>query len=112
MARFILSTLLGNREIWAALGDANDVAVQSLSNIRTVRAFSMEWRELKKYMNFTGEALRKRIKVLNFIVFLPQATQDSWVSAGTVAVTNCVDLAIGILLLWYGGLVAMRSPNR
>eukprot|EP01105_Mastigella_eilhardi_P013870 TRINITY_DN3160_c0_g1_i4.p1 TRINITY_DN3160_c0_g1~~TRINITY_DN3160_c0_g1_i4.p1 ORF type:complete len:703 (-),score=174.85 TRINITY_DN3160_c0_g1_i4:879-2987(-) len=87
-----------NKEIWAAHGDANSTATQAISNIRTVRAFSMEERELTKYLRATAEALAKRVK-------------DSFVSAGAVAITNFVDLSIGILILWYGGGVAMNNSE-
>ncbi|KAH3759497.1 ATP-binding cassette transporter, subfamily B, member 4, group TAP protein PpABCB4 MET type [Pelomyxa schiedti] len=87
------------KEIWAALGDANAVAVQAISNIRTVRAFSMEKREIKAYGMATSEALSQRVKEAIF-------------GAGAFAITNSVDLAVGILLLCYGGIVAMNDPSK
>eukprot|EP01105_Mastigella_eilhardi_P021886 TRINITY_DN5337_c0_g1_i3.p1 TRINITY_DN5337_c0_g1~~TRINITY_DN5337_c0_g1_i3.p1 ORF type:complete len:644 (-),score=147.08 TRINITY_DN5337_c0_g1_i3:896-2827(-) len=87
-----------NKEIWAAWGDANSNAVQAITNVRTVRAFSTEFREIAKYTTATAEALAKGIK-------------DAYASAGTVAITNSVDLAVGVLLLWYGGSVALFTPE-
>eukprot|EP01090_Pellita_catalonica_P010235 TRINITY_DN2169_c0_g2_i2.p1 TRINITY_DN2169_c0_g2~~TRINITY_DN2169_c0_g2_i2.p1 ORF type:complete len:607 (-),score=91.41 TRINITY_DN2169_c0_g2_i2:35-1597(-) len=87
-----------SRQIWAAYGDAASYATQAFSNIRTVRAFSQEDKELAKYKSATSEALRKAIK-------------DAIVGAGTFALTNYLDLAVGVLLLFYGGSVAMEEDS-
>jgi ABC-type multidrug transport system fused ATPase/permease subunit len=88
-----------NHEIWAALGDASDVATQAIGNIRTVRAFGMEPGEERKYQEATGEALDRGIK-------------DAYAGAGTFALTNYIDLGISVLLLWYGGSVVMAKDGR
>jgi len=87
-----------NSEIWAALGDASDVATQAIGNIRTVRAFGMEPHEEEQYQHATGEALDRGIR-------------DAWAGAGTFALTNYIDLGISVLLLWYGGTVVMVRYN-
>jgi len=83
-----------NKQIWASLGDANALATEAINNIRTVRAFSCEQIEIKKYHDATNEALSKGIK-------------DAWAGAGTYAFTEYIELSISVLLLWYGGSVAM-----
>ena len=87
-----------NRGIWASLGDASNAANQAISNIRTVRSFGTEEMEVKKYTESTGEALSKAIK-------------DAWANGGTYALTNYLDLATSVLLLWYGGGVAMGKHS-
>jgi ABC-type multidrug transport system fused ATPase/permease subunit len=88
------SALLCIPSIWAALGDASSVANQAISNIRTVRSHGTEELEVKKYTTATKEALDKSIL-------------DSWANGGTYSLTNYLDLATSVLLLWYGGGVAM-----
>jgi ABC-type multidrug transport system fused ATPase/permease subunit len=87
-----------NRQIYAALGEANSVAVESLGNIRTVRAFSTEPLEIAKYIKWTQEALKNGV-------------QDAWGGAGMFAINNYLDLGAGILILWYGGLLALDKEN-
>lgn len=83
-----------NKEIWAAYGDASSIANQAISNVRTVRAFGTEEKEMQKYNESMSQALKKGIK-------------DAFASAGTYALTNYLDLGTSVLLLWYGGTVAM-----
>lgn len=66
-------------------GDANSHATQALKNIRTVRAFSMELKEIAKYENATGEALKKGVK-------------DSFAGALSSALTSYIDLSISVLV--------------
>jgi len=84
-----------NRDIWQALGEANAHATEALANVRTVRAFSTEAIEVGKYVERTDEALRKGIK-------------DAIGGAGTYAFNNYLDLGAGVLILWYGGSIAME----
>lgn len=58
------------REMWAYTGDANSTATQMISNIRTVRAFSQEPREMVKYDESISEALAKGIFFDFFDFFL------------------------------------------
>ena len=51
-----------NRQIWAALGDANAVATESISNIRIVRAFGRETNEILKFGQSVGLALKKGVR--------------------------------------------------
>ena len=48
-----------NRQIFAALASANGCAVEALSNIRTVKAFSTEDMEIEKYSDGILIALKK-----------------------------------------------------
>jgi ABC-type multidrug transport system fused ATPase/permease subunit len=86
-----------NKEIWASLGDASSVATQAIGNIRTVRAFGCEETETGKYLRATTQALGKSLL-------------DAAASAGTYALTNYLDLGTSVLILWYGGKLAM-DPN-
>eukprot|EP01125_Pyxidicula_operculata_P018213 TRINITY_DN6461_c0_g1_i2.p1 TRINITY_DN6461_c0_g1~~TRINITY_DN6461_c0_g1_i2.p1 ORF type:complete len:857 (+),score=171.12 TRINITY_DN6461_c0_g1_i2:240-2810(+) len=87
-----------NSQIWASLGDANSLATEAITNIRTVRAFSTEQDEIEKYEQATGDALAKGIK-------------DAIAGAGTYAFTEYIELSISVLLLWYGGSVAIEDEN-
>ncbi len=64
------------------------MASEALQNIRTVRAFSTELMEIRKYTGFIGESLRNGIR-------------DAWGAAGTYALTNYLDLGAGIALLMF-----------
>lgn len=37
--------------------------------------------------------------------------QDAYVNVGTFAITTYLDMGVTILMLWYGGLVAMDEPG-
>jgi len=87
-----------NREIYAALGDANSVATEALQNIRTVRAFSTEKSEINKFSRAVDNALNK-------------GTKDALASAGTSTLTGFVDLATSALILGFGGWTAMESNS-
>merc|ERR1719197_1478004 len=87
-----------NREIYAALGEANGVAVEALGNIRTVRGFSTERMEIGKYEVGVEEALKKGIR-------------DAFGGAGAFALNNYLDLGAGVLILWYGGRLAMDPTS-
>lgn len=87
-----------NREIYSALGDANSVATESLQNIRTVRAFSTERSEIKKFSTAVENALRK-------------GTKDALAGATTSTLTGFVDLATSVLILGFGGWTAMDGDS-
>jgi ABC-type multidrug transport system fused ATPase/permease subunit len=86
-------------QIWAALGDANAIATEAISNVRTVRAFGRELGEIIRFNESIGMALAK-------------ATRDAIAGAGTYAITNYIDLGAGVLILGYGGTVAIAHPDR
>ena len=65
--------------------------------MRTVRAVSSEGHEIDKYDETMTKALRKGVR-------------DAIVGAATVSFNNYLDLGAGVLILWYGGSIAM-SPE-
>lgn len=81
-------------EYWSALGDASAKANETLNNIRTVKAFSTEKIEKSGYEVSTREALKKSVV-------------DAIGSAATFSVTNYLDLGGTVLILWYGGRLAL-----
>jgi ABC-type multidrug transport system fused ATPase/permease subunit len=64
-----------NRRIYAALGAANGYATEALGNIRTVKSFSTEEYEQKKYADANQSALDKGI-------------QDAFGGAGMYAINS------------------------
>eukprot|EP01062_Namystynia_karyoxenos_P057576 TRINITY_DN486_c1_g1_i1.p1 TRINITY_DN486_c1_g1~~TRINITY_DN486_c1_g1_i1.p1 ORF type:complete len:940 (+),score=343.52 TRINITY_DN486_c1_g1_i1:124-2820(+) len=87
-----------NRQIWDKLAEANAIATEAFANIRTVRSFSTEDKEQAKYHEATTSALNKGMK-------------DSVASAGTYGMTNFLDLGAMVLILGYGGALAMDSST-
>eukprot|EP00898_Chlorokybus_atmophyticus_P005089 jgi/Chlat1/5581/Chrsp369S00851 len=83
-----------NRARYAMLADANSVASEALGNIRTVRAFSTEPEEIKKFEQKTLDALKTGIK-------------DALGYSGAVAINNWLDLGASVIILWYGGMLVM-----
>ena len=65
--------------------------------MRTVRAVSSEGHEIDKYDETMTKALRKGVR-------------DATVGALTTSFNNYLDLGAGVLILWYGGSIAM-SPE-
>jgi ABC-type multidrug transport system fused ATPase/permease subunit len=88
-----------NHQIWSALGNANSIATEAISNVKTVRAFGRELGEIFRFNESINMALSKGIK-------------DAIAGAGTYAITNYIDLGAGILILSYGGAVAIDHPDR
>merc|ERR1711988_1829941 len=79
-----------NKQIRTDLGDASNVAVEALSNIRTVKTFSTEQLEQTKYEEWTLAALSKSVK-------------DAVGGACTAALNNYLDLGAGVIILLCGG---------
>jgi len=88
-----------NKTIWAAMGDASGIAIQAISNIRTVRSFGTEHIEISRYSTALAEALRRSI-------------HDAYASSLAYALTSYVELGTGVLLLWYGGTLVMDHDGR
>ena len=88
-----------NRRIFAALGAANSLATETLTNIRTVKAMSTEETETENYREATMFALREGVR-------------DAWGSAGMSAINSYLDLGAGVLILWYGGWLAIQHDGR
>jgi ATP-binding cassette subfamily B protein len=87
-----------NRQILAALAVANTYATEALNNIRTVKAFSTESFEQEQYFGAIKVALSKGIR-------------DAFGSAGMYTISNYLDLGTGVLILWYGGTLAMAGDD-
>lgn len=87
-----------NRKIHSAIGAANSLAVEALVNIRTVKSFATEDYEYDRYNEVTDSALKKGIK-------------DAFGLAGMVTINSYLELGSGILILWYGGLMAMNGEE-
>ena len=79
-----------NRNIWAALGSSTTIASQAFSNIRTVRSFGCEDKEINKFDNAMKEVLDRGII-------------DSITATLTFTLTSYLDLGAGVLILWFGG---------
>jgi len=87
-----------NKQIRTDMGDANTVACQAIGNSRTIRAFSTERIEVDAYEEWTGKALSKAVK-------------DAMAGAVTTAINRYLDLGAGVLVLWYGGSMAMAGQD-
>ena len=87
-----------NKQIRTDLGDANTVACQAIGNSRTIRAFSTEKFEVESYEEWTGRALDKAVK-------------DAIAGAVTTAINRYLDLGAGVLVLWYGGSMAISGQD-
>jgi ABC-type multidrug transport system fused ATPase/permease subunit len=87
-----------NKQIWASWSDANARATEALKNIRTVRAFSMEPKEIEGFERCTGEALRMGIK-------------DAFAGMLTNVLGNVIDNGVSVLLLAYGSTIVLNSAD-
>ncbi|KAF4701510.1 hypothetical protein FOZ63_000105 [Perkinsus olseni] len=76
--------------IYQAMGDANSVATESFSNIRTVRAFGAEKTEIANYNEAVDVGLRAGVR-------------SAVVGAGVYGYAKYIDLGTTVLILWYGG---------
>ena len=87
-----------NAQIYAAVGKANSIAVEALTNVRTVKSTSSEKYEQRRYFDATCEALEKGVR-------------DAWVGSIMTAINTSLDLFSTVLILWYGGYLAMRQDQ-
>jgi ABC-type multidrug transport system fused ATPase/permease subunit len=87
-----------NRGVWDALAQANSTATEAFSNIRTIRAFSTEEYEKKKFASSMNEALSKTLR-------------DAVAFSGTFLATNLMDLGSSAVLLGFGGYMIMTEPD-
>jgi len=82
------------RAIWAAFGSSTQIASQAFSNIRTVRAFGTEEKEVKHFDNALQEVLERGL--LGAIG-----------STITFTLTNYLDLGANVLILYFGGIAIL-----
>lgn len=87
-----------NRAIYAAYGDANSIATEAISNIRTVRGFSTERAESDKFDDSIGTALNHAVK-------------NAYVQGSVTAFTSYLNLGTAVLILWYGGSLVLDSKG-
>jgi ATP-binding cassette subfamily B protein len=85
-----------NRHIAAALGEGNAAATEALGNIRTVRTMSTEAEEAAKYEERTRRALQCGVR-------------DACGGALAYALNNYLDLGTSVLILYFGGTIALRN---
>ncbi|CAK9095213.1 unnamed protein product [Durusdinium trenchii] len=83
-----------NMSIRVSMADANAVSTEALRNIRTVRSFGADLLEVTAFRQHMDTALKNGMK-------------DSYASAGVTAITQYVDFAATILILWYGGYAVL-----
>jgi ATP-binding cassette subfamily B protein len=87
------------RDVQDALAGAGEVAEESIAGIRTVRAFTAEPEEARRYGGAVGKALalaRKRI-----------------LAGGTfMAVASFASYAAAALVFWYGGLLVLHGEMK
>ncbi|CAE8636385.1 unnamed protein product, partial [Polarella glacialis] len=87
-----------NLSIRVNMADANAVATEALRNIRTVRAFGADEVEVGEFRGHMGQALNDGMK-------------DAYASAGVTAITQHLDFAATILILWYGGVAVLGQAE-
>jgi ATP-binding cassette subfamily B protein len=73
-------------------------ATEALGNIRTVKAFASERYEQQRYNEAIDSALEKGI-------------QDAFGGAGMYAINSYLELGAAVLILWYGGKMAMEDKH-
>lgn len=83
-----------NREIYQHYSDANSIATEAFSNIRTVRALSTEPFEVARVAECFARALKLGVR-------------DALLGALTTSFNNYLDLGASVMLLWYGGGIAI-----
>ena len=86
-----------NAQIYQFLSDVMSRMGEAITNIRTVRACSSEEYESQRNEDGLRKALVAGIK-------------DAFANGLTAALNDYLDLLAGVLILWYGGSIAM-NPN-
>ena len=84
-----------NAQIYQFMSDVMSRMGEAISNIRTVRACSSEEYESQRNEDGLGKALVAGIK-------------DAFANGLTAALNDYLDLLAGVLILWYGGSIAMN----
>lgn len=87
-----------NKQIYQHLSDAMSRMGEAVSNIRTVRAVSSEQQESQRNREVLDKALRAGIK-------------DAIAGGVAAALNDYLDLLAGVLILWYGGTIAMHPAG-
>jgi len=87
-----------NKQIFQHYSDGAAIVTEAFSNVRTVRSVSTEPFEIERYQDTLELALGKGIK-------------DAIFGAFSAAFNNYLDLGAGVLILWYGGSIAMEPAG-
>ena len=87
-----------NREIFQDFADGNAISNETISNMRTVRAVSSEEYERGRYGETLAKALGKGLK-------------DATIGSVSTLLSTWLDLGAGVLILWYGGSIAMQTDG-
>jgi len=88
-----------NMRIRVNMADANAVATEALKNIRTVRSFSADDMEVRAFRGHMDHAMHDSMK-------------DAYAAAGVSAITQYLEFAATVLILWYGGLAVLREGDQ
>merc|ERR1719502_1490863 len=87
-----------NRQIVQDFSDGNAIANEAITNVRTVRAVSSEDFERKRYRETLNKGFAKGIK-------------DASIGAVATFFNGGLDLFAGVLILWYGGIIAIEPAG-
>ena len=87
-----------NKKIYQYMADAMSRMGEAVSNIRTVRACSSEEIEAKHNEDKLGKALKAGIR-------------DAIAGGVAAALNDYLDMMAGVLILWYGGTIAMKPSG-
>jgi ATP-binding cassette subfamily B protein len=86
------------KHIYCSLGEANAVATQAIANVRTVRAFSTEDWELRRYEDNVRNVLR-------------HGRRNAFAEAGVASFSSALNLGTAVLVLWYGGQLVRQGRD-
>ena len=87
-----------NRQIVQDFSDGNAIANEAISNVRTVRAVASEDFERARYRDTLNKGFAKGIK-------------DAAIGSLATFFNGGLDLFAGVLILWYGGTIAMQPDG-
>lgn len=88
-----------NRLMWAALSEATSVLKQSIQHVRIVKALNQQATEQEKYRVAAHTELKAGIK-------------NAIGGAGVIAMGSWMDLAVGVLVLWFGGSEVLNAAEQ
>lgn len=87
-----------NRQIVQDFSDGNAIANEAITNVRTVRAVSSEDFERARYRETLNKGFAKGVK-------------DAAIGSLATFFNSGLDLFAGVLILWYGGSIAMEPAG-
>ena len=75
-------------KVWASWAKSNEVATESIANVRTVRAFTAEDYQIGRFQQASKDAVDTLIK-------------NVYGNTLSSTLSNYLDLAAGVMILWY-----------